>query len=192
MSQHIEIEYKILLTKQKFNEIRQAYPQYETYQQTNYYFSHPLFEQKKYMLRIREKNKSYELTLKRPYQGQNIEMNVPLNLSEKDMFFQHQMIDNDITQFLIQENINLSSLQQLFSLTTQRYDIQLPEGILSLDENHYLNKEDYELEFEVYDATKGFTKFQEIMKQFDLHYEKNCPGKVRRAMLAYQKGKESS
>ena len=192
MNQHIEIEYKILLTKQKFNEIQQAYPQYETYQQTNYYFSHPLFEEKKYMLRIREKNKTYELTLKRPYQGQNVEMNVPLTLNEKNMFFQHHMIDNEITQFLIQEGINLSSLQQLFSLTTQRYDVKLPEGILSLDESHYLGQVDYELEFEVYDANKGFTKFQEIIKKFDLHYEKNCLGKVRRAMFAYQKIKESS
>ena len=65
--QQIEIEYKILLTKDIFTQILNDYQNqiHHEYIQINDYFTHPLLQQKKYMLRIRTKNNQYELTLKR-------------------------------------------------------------------------------------------------------------------------------
>ena len=87
--QQLEIEYKILLTHQIFNQILEDYHDAITkdYIQTNDYFTHPLLSQKKYMLRIRTKNNQYELTLKRPYQNHQLETNIPLTKKEKDLFF---------------------------------------------------------------------------------------------------------
>ncbi len=135
--QQLEIEYKILLTHQIFNQILEDYHDAITkdYIQTNDYFTHPLLSQKKYMLRIRTKNNQYELTLKRPYQNHQLETNIPLTKKEKDLFFQFQL-KNEITDILEQEGIPFHELAHLFSLTTHRYDILLPEGTLSLDRKH--------------------------------------------------------
>lgn len=185
MNKHIEIEYKILLTKEIFHKILESYSHDDGYSQTNYYFSHPSFQQKRYMLRIRKKNNTYELTLKRPYQGEKLEINVPLTKKEKDAFMHHENISNEIIDFLKSENIFIEDLQQDFSLTTYRYDIPLVEGILSLDINTYLNQKDYELEFEVYDKIEGYQKFLEIIKPFHLQYTHNCLSKVARARHAF-------
>ena len=138
------------------------------------------------MLRIRTKNNQYELTLKRPYQNHQLETNIPLTKKEKDLFFQFQL-KNEITDILEQEGIPLHELAHLFSLTTHRYDILLPEGTLSLDENTYLHQHDYELEFEVHHEKKGYQQFLKIIEPYHLQYTHNCPGKVTRAFEAYLK-----
>ena len=75
MKEHIEIEYKVLLDQKTFQTLLNHYPHYHEYIQTNYYFTHPLLKQKKYMLRIREKNNNYEMTLKRPLDRHHLESN---------------------------------------------------------------------------------------------------------------------
>lgn len=187
MNEHIEIEYKILLNQKTFQKILNHYPHYHDYIQTNYYFTHPLLQQKKYMLRIREKNQQYELTLKRPLHGHQIENNIQLSQEEKDAFFNQQYLSNEITDILQKEGIDPITLQQQFSLTTHRYDIELKEGILSLDKNTYLDQTDYELEFEVYNKKEGYIKFLEIIKPFKIKYTKNCPSKIKRVYMQIEK-----
>lgn len=191
MNEHIEIEYKILLTKEIFFQILKQYQsQIKTdYIQTNYYLNHPLLQQKKYMLRIREKNNTFELTLKRPFHNHRLETNIMLTPKEKDAIFQHLPISNEITDILIKENINPLELENQFSLTTHRYDIVLPEGILSLDDNTYLHQHDYELEFEVNDETEGYQKFLNIIKPFQLQYKENCPSKIQRVLNTLKQNK---
>lgn len=190
--QQIEIEYKILLTQDIFQQILKDYQERieSDYIQINDYFSHPLLTAKKMMLRIRTKNNHYELTLKRPYHNHRIETNIPLSEEEKDLFYQHQL-HNEITDILKQEDIALNELQHLFSLTTHRYDIRLPEGILSLDENTYLHQHDFELEFEVYDEKQGFEQFLKIIEPYHLSYQHNCLSKVVRAFQAYANSHEN-
>lgn len=189
--EQIEIEYKILLTQDIFLQILKDYQDcIETdYIQVNDYFSHPLLTANKMMLRIRKKNNQYELTLKRPYQNHRIETNIPLTKEEKDLFYQHQL-RNEITDILEQAGISPNELEHLFSLTTHRYDIRLPEGILSLDENTYLQQQDFELEFEVYDEKKGFDQFLKIIEPYHLQYQHNCLSKVVRAFRAYENSHE--
>ena len=186
--QQLEIEYKILLTSTTFHQILHDYQHHITkdYIQINHYLTHPLLSQKKYMLRIRTKNNQYELTLKRPYQNHQLETNISLTQKEKDLFFQHQL-KNEITDILENEGIVISELQHLFSLTTHRYDILLPEGVLSLDDNTYLDQHDYEMEFEVTNEKQGFQQFLKIIEPYHLQYKHNCPSKVTRAFQAYYK-----
>lgn len=179
MNEHIEIEYKILITKEIFNNFLNAYPNHLSYTQTNYYFTHPILKQKRFMLRIREKENTYELTLKRPCRTHRLETNISLTYQEKEDLH-NRNLSNEITDILKQEGIALTDLQQEFSLTTHRHDIQLKEGMLSLDYNTYLDQEDYELEFEVTDEKQGYFKFLEIIKPYHLNYIANCPSKVVR------------
>lgn len=192
MNEHIEIEYKILLTKDIFFQILKQYQSQiqKDYIQINYYFTHPILQQKKYMLRIREKNHTFELTLKRPFNHHRLETNIMLTPKEKDAIFQHLPISNEIMDILKKENINPLELENQFSLTTHRYDIILPEGILSLDENTYLHQHDYELEFEVNDEKKGYQKFLDIISPFHLEYAQNCPSKIKRVFDALSTNKK--
>ena len=188
MNEHIEIEYKILLDENTFYWILQDYQSLiqRDYIQVNYYFTNTILQQKKYMLRIREKDNSFELTLKRPIKNHRLETNVLLTPEEKDDFFSHRPITNEIIDLLKEDNINPLELENQFSLKTHRYDIILPEGILSLDENTYCQKHDYELEFEVKDEQEGYQQFLNIIHQYVLNYTKNCPSKIQR-VLASQK-----
>ena len=186
MNEHIEIEYKILLDENTFYWILQDYQSLIQidYIQVNYYFTNTILQQKKYMLRIREKDNSFELTLKRPIKNHRLETNVLLTPEEKDDFFSHRPITNEIIDLLKEDNINPLELENQFSLKTHRYDIILPEGILSLDENTYCQKHDYELEFEVKDEQEGYQQFLNIIHQYGLNYTKNCPSKIQRVLAS--------
>lgn len=179
MNEHIEIEYKVLISKQTFHALLKDYSLYTDYIQTNYYFTHPILKEKQYMLRIREKNNQYEMTLKRPFSKHRLETNIMLTQKEKEDFFLNRNLSNEITDILQSEGIEIKELVQEFSLMTHRYDISLKEGILSLDENQYLKKTDYELEFEVHDES-GFDKFLEIIKPYQIEYTHNCDSKIKR------------
>ena len=187
MKEHIEIEYKVLLDQKTFQTLLNHYPHYHEYIQTNYYFTHPLLKQKKYMLRIREKNNNYEMTLKRPLDRHHLESNIKLSEKEKDAFFNQHYLDNEVINILRKEGIDPSTLQQQFSLTTHRYDIELKEGMLSLDENTYLQQIDYELEFEIHAQREAYAKFLDIIKPFGIEYTSNCPSKIQRVYMQLEK-----
>jgi len=184
MNESIEIEYKILLTKDIFNQILLDYKDRITtdYVQTNYYLIHPILFQKRYMLRIRKKNERYELTLKRPFQYNRLETNIDISEETKDKILNHQEVHNEIMDILKDNGIDPLELENQFSLTTHRYDIQLEYGTLSLDENTYLQKKDYELEYEVIDEKKGYQHFLQIIEPYHLQYTGNCASKIKRVL----------
>lgn len=184
LNEAIEIEYKILLTKEIFSLILKDYQNniQNDYIQTNHYLIHPVLQEKKYMLRIREKNQEYELTLKRPVGKHRLETNIMIDKQTKDKIFRHQSVHNEIMEILKNEGIDPLELENQFSLTTHRYDIPLKYGTLSLDQNSYLNITDYELEYEVNDEKNGYQHFLEIIKPYHLQYIKNCDSKIKRVL----------
>jgi uncharacterized protein YjbK len=186
MNEQIEIEYKILLNKDIYLQIIEDFKNYiiNDYIQTNHYLIHPLLQEKRYMLRIREKNNQYELTLKRPVGEHRLETNIDIDENIKNKILNHEEVHNEIFNILNNEGIKQEELQNLFSLTTHRIDIALNEGILSVDENHYLNITDYELEYEVNDQDKGYQRFIQIINQYHLKYNHNCESKFKRALDA--------
>ncbi len=179
-----EIEFKLLITKELLNQIKEDYKNciLKEYSQTNYYITHPILEKNKYMLRMREKEKNYELTLKRPSDVGLLESNIQLtyeqflSLKNKDYF------DNDIFSLLKDLHINLNELNQDLSMTTYRVDIQMKTGILSLDESHYLGITDYEMELEVEDYHLGLIEFKDLMQHYQLTYISNTPSKIKRLL----------
>ena len=135
---HIEIEYKTLLTKEEFNRIKDYLQQVEPIVQTNYYFDTINFELKthKMSLRIRTFTHSAELTLKVPKKIGNLEYNHQLSLTEAQEIIKSKQLPNiEIKQFLIRAGINLSKLTVLGNLTTTRREINTKIGLMALDYN---------------------------------------------------------
>lgn len=182
MSKEIEIEFKVLIDKQTY-ELMFHNLQCSTsklYTQINYYLSHPILDKNKFMLRIREKNDTYELTLKLPNDVGLIEHNIMINHEIKDLILNQKQVNNDIFDILIQYDINPMDLVCKYSLKTTRLDTLLPLGTLSLDCNEYLDIVDYELEYEVLDIVEGKKDFLEILKPYNIEYISNCDSKIKR------------
>lgn len=182
MDTNLEIEFKILLTATQYEQIVLDYQKEikNQYIQTNYYLMHPTLDEYQYMLRIRKKEGTYELTLKEPRPDGNLETNIPLSKEEANTLLNGGDIKNQITEKLSTLHISLSDLNTDHSLTTIRSDIIFPIGVLSIDKNTYENTIDYELEFEVIDKEKGKLIFFDIIKKYNLSYQQNCPSKIKR------------
>lgn len=180
--EHLEIEFKILIDKDTYLKIISDYNSNKSYKQTNYYLFHPKLKEKKYALRIREKDNNYELTLKIPDELGLKEINLIIDNDIKDKIFNKEDIDNEIFNILKKDKIYLKDMNLDYSLTTIRHDIYLDEGVLSLDENYYLDCIDYELEFEVNDYNLGLNRFYELIKPYNLDYKVNCKSKIKRLL----------
>ena len=182
MNEHVEIEYKILITKEILEDLLKRYPHYKEYSQTNFYFLSDELSKRLWSLRIRYKDDQYEMTLKRPIKNHRLETNIIISSIDKELLLNGQYVDNEITRILKEEHIDLSSLDTSHSLTTHRYDIEENEGILSLDISEYNGIIDYELEYEVENEEEGFKRFLEIIKPYHLKYTKNCKSKTQRVL----------
>lgn len=190
MSKEFEIEFKVLLDEQLYTKLYKDLTKFShnLYTQTNYYMTHPILDQKKFMLRIREKNNKYELTLKQPYHDHSIESNILINDDIKNNIFNKITIDNEIFDELSKYGIKQSELENNYNLKTTRLDVKFDYGTLSLDLNVYLDTIDYELEFEVTDPIKGLQQFNQILSDYNINYTKNCDSKIKRIKKIYNKG----
>lgn len=182
MQTHLEIEFKILLTKDIFNKILKDYQDQviEQYEQTNYYLMHPSLDKNQYMLRIRKKKGQFELTLKEPKAQGNLETNITLSKEEANDILHKQYPKNIIFEKLLDLGITLQDLDSSNYLQTLRSDIKLPFGLLSLDKNTYKDIIDYELELEVTNKKEGEKVFLQLLQKYQLSYEQNCLSKIKR------------
>lgn len=180
--EQLEIEFKILLTETIYKQMLVDFKEMiiKQYQQTNYYLMHPKLDELQYMLRIRQKDDGYELTLKRKAPIGNIETNIAIDQQTKDTILSGQEVDNEIFTLLKEVGIQTSSLDSHYSLTTYRSDIEVPQGTISIDYNQYNGCKDYELEFEVHDYQEGKQAFLNLLKPYSLTYQKNCDSKIKR------------
>lgn len=181
MNTNKEIEYKILLDEKTFTHILNTYPDHSSYTQINYYLTSKQLQEKKYALRIREKEGHYELTLKIPQGFAKMEYNLDITEDIAKEILAGHMPKNDITDVLEEHHMDCSLIIHNASLKTIRHDIHLDYGVLSLDENFYNNHHDYELEFELTDE-QGHQQFKQLKEQFHLDYTKNAPSKLKRVL----------
>ncbi|MDA1475903.1 CYTH domain-containing protein [Bacillus changyiensis] len=170
MSQELEIEFKNMLTKEEFEQIKTFYQftSSQFFTQKNYYYDTPHFslKEKAAALRIRQKQDGHVLTLKEP---------APVGLMET-----HQQLPSSIhyEKFnipkgpvydrLICLGIEPEHLQYFGMLMTKRAEKKLPEGLIVLDHSRYLMVEDYEIEFEVTDYHQGKADFQKLLRSFGI------------------------
>ncbi|AYG01765.1 CYTH domain-containing protein [Lactococcus allomyrinae] len=178
MSTNLEIEYKSLLSLAEYDQLKKLFTHITPVRQTNHYLDSKDFKlrKKKLALRIRTFDKSAEMTLKVPQEVGNIEYNIALTLEEAQQLLGERNIicgDTDLSEIcelLTARDINLEEITLIGSLTTIRYEQQLPIGLAALDKNDYLGHTDYELELEVEDNTQGKKDFFDFLEKNRVEY----------------------
>jgi uncharacterized protein YjbK len=177
MAETIEIEFKNLLTKVEYENLLKTFnvEDKDIVKQSNHYFDTPNFSLKDLgsALRIREKKNSFELTLKQPADVGLLETTQHLSSNEFEAAIKQQIFPEGIVQERLEQlDIAFTNIVYFGFLTTKRAEFPYKEGLLVLDHSFYLEKEDYEIEYEVEDFQTGQLVFQELLKQYDIPIRK--------------------
>ncbi|MGM0219982.1 CYTH domain-containing protein [Enterococcus sp. AZ126] len=189
MSEHLEIEFKTLLSIEEFSrtvDYFQLKPD-QFFTQTNYYFDSADFQLKKRHigLRVRVLSKNAEITLKIPEKVGLLEINDALSIEKAQHIVETATFPDSGNVFnkLAILGINKDDLRLIGSLTTKRAEIKLPQGLLALDESWYNEQHDFELELEVDDASNGKNDFIVLLDTLNIK-ESPSPNKIQRMILS--------
>lgn len=174
LAQQIEIEFKNMLSEKEFLRLIEAFQLKEDslVTQLNYYFDTPDFLLKSHhaALRIREKEKRFELTLKEPLDEGLLETTELLD-NETALNFIHQNgrfppgeVLNQLQKYLL----DIRNIQCFGFLRTDRVELDYEGGVLVLDKSSYFQKVDYELEYEVTDYQAGKVIFRELLDSYNI------------------------
>lgn len=173
MSQEIEIEFKNLLTKKEFLQLKKDLQLVDAafITQHNDYFDTLDFSLKKQKagLRIREKQGRFVLTLKEPHEVGRLETHQTLSEEEVQAFMNDRVLkDGDVQSRLVHFDVNPEDLCHLGRLTTNRAELEKPNSLLVLDHSLYFDKEDFELEWEFTDYETGEHQFESLLKMYHI------------------------
>lgn len=152
--------------------------------QTNYYFDTKELTCLKnhIVVRLREINNSkYELTTKIKGKLADKEININITKNEfETMLKNREIIHHDLG------NGELVDLEYIVDLSTKRYVIKYENYLLVIDENHYDNIVDFNIEIES-DISKEHAEkiLFEYKEKFGFEYTPNYMSKSRRAINAY-------
>ncbi len=186
----IETEYKALISKEKFIQLKEYFSQFTKvlppYTQTNYYFDvkEYLFIKRGITIRIRNKKKKWILQIKVPdYSHLNSDYNkhqeINTNITEKEAsFYIKNGFDKEdpyIYELFTLINAEPLTINMIGSLETKRHDYNFYTDTISLDENKYFDRIDYELEWET--TNHHFVPFE--LKRLDV-IPKSGVGKITR------------
>lgn len=185
MAKEIEIEFKNLLTKEEFEKLKSYFQVNESsfQSQTNYYFETPDFTIKEHggALRIRKKSLTlFTLTLKIKQAVGHLEINQKINETEASTMLKTYVLPaGEVKDYINEVKLNLTDLELIGKLTTNRVEFPYESGLLVLDHSTYLNHEDYELEFEVSDENIGKLQFINLLENHQIPQRKTL-NKIRR------------
>ena len=187
---NMEYEARVMVDEILFNKIKNFYtsnyPNYRSISNHNFYYdTKELFLTKNHVvLRIRDiSNKNYELTLKVKGHNGDLEINHPLSIDEVNKLKNNFKIENQaILKELEKYDFDLSQLELIVDLKTNRIEIEFPEYLLVIDENYYRNKVDYNLEIESSSKDKAEKYLLDICHKFNIEYKKDYISKSKRAI----------
>lgn len=178
MINNIEIEYKLLVSKENFDKLSELYPNKQFIKQTNTYYDTPNndLREKHCAMRIREKNNKFMITLKVPASSGHEEYECYVN--ENSI---HAINQSEIRKILDELNISHDILV-IGECTTYRAVVKTDKAELCFDINEYNNITDYEIEYEQTCDHDGVTEFNKILSQVNLVYTTNCASKIKRTL----------
>lgn len=168
MNYKIEKEYKILIDKKSFDRIVEQ-EDLELVIQENFYYD---LKQNHAACRIRMIDDLYIFTLKMKQNNQVLE-------------YEYRIEDDNINhpsikQLLTKLNIT-SQPEYLGSMLTCRYFKKLKHGELVIDLNKYLGTQDYEIEYELYQAEDSHTEeFESFLAKYSIEWIENEQSKYQR------------
>ena len=184
MANEIQV-FRTLLSKEEYVQLCEKYYDKKGNMQVNYYFDTPRFTLKAsdIGLRVRKRDK-YELTLKRKKGYVTQELNNTITADEfKGLLSTGRMPDSEIAKE-ISDVIKDQLLENYMSLSTFRITVPIMSGRIAIDKCVYVDKKDYELEYEStapYEQAKA--EFVEMVKSFGIQYKRALP-KIKRAYEA--------
>ena len=136
------------------------------------------------VLRLRKINNSNsELTLKIQKENGCLEINHPLTLNEENDLLEKMVIEDDeILKALKENRVELTKLNLITTLKTERIEIEFTDYLFVLDKNYYRGKIDYNLEVESTSEILAKQRLLEIIKPFGIKYKKDYISKSKRAI----------
>lgn len=170
MTKELEIEFKNMLTKEEYQQLlsRFGFSYQEAKVQVNHYFdtADGQLRIQKCALRIRQKDKRIECTLKTPAPEGNYEITDELTEDQAAAMLNGEgFFAPEVTETLKSLGVNPADLQPFGTLTTRRLETSHEEGLLVFDHSEYGTEEDYELEYETENASKGKQRFEQFLKE---------------------------
>ena len=166
MAKELAVEFKTLLSKTEYLKLSKLYGDKQSNLQINYYFDTPRFTLKAsdIGLRIRKREK-YEITLKRKKGYVLQEINEEITEEQFNDFVKTGNIPSESIKNELSEIIKEQAIVNYMSLSTFRISVPLKSGKIAIDKCVYVDKKDYELEFETnapYEQAKR--EFIELVK----------------------------
>ena len=177
LSKELEIEFKNVINYTQFQQLIHFFliDEKDFFTQSNEYFDTNDFLLKKQLaaLRIREKNDTFELTLKTPAPVGLYEYNQLISPEEVEQMLSTSQIPAGLVKDKLQKlGIPLEKLQSFGKITTNRAEIHYKNGLIVLDHSFYLGHDDYEIEYEVTDYELGKEAFHQLLKQLNIPIQK--------------------
>jgi uncharacterized protein YjbK len=188
MSTNIEIEVKVLLNKDQFDQVKRIMKadKHPVKVQTNHYVDTSTYQLKKYgmALRVRETSE-YVLTLKTPLAEGLLEKNQSITKTEFSSLANKKVFpEGSIKDFLISLGVSVDNLSIITSLTTERVSLDYQDCLFSMDANSYCGTTDYELEMEGSSISNAEDQLRDICEKCEVPFILNTRSKQARAMAA--------
>ena len=182
MKRNLEIEYKTLIERATFDAFRNALFFSAPVKQVNEYYDTEnlrLFNQH-IMCRIRVIDAYYEFTLKIPQADGVMEFEVILDENKLDL-------NDKVIDLLKSHSVNVSEMKNVATSTTFRSTFDDEYGTWCLDETHFDNSVDYEIEYELFGPhEKAYQHYVDTLDKYNIPFRKANP-KFIRALLDNQR-----
>lgn len=185
MEQNLEVEYKMLLSKEQFYALKAHFPEATFVVQTNTYFdtdNHSL-EKQGMALRIREHQGAFTITLKVPQTNGILEYEQPVSDASVTSLQSSTALMKQLHALGIEGPLRISH-----QMRTERAKVHLEQAELCFDINTYFDCMDYEVEYEQTQPHDGMRVFTEILKAAGIQYVDNSKPKIMRALEAARRG----
>lgn len=184
MSKNLEIETKCMITEADYLKLIESYPEKETYKQVNHYISNKkmLSQIEKYGLRVRQKRKQFELTLKVTEKIGKTEISQIISKRQfKELKLLHIFPKGEVRDYLIQNKIcRPNSLRIIGKLTTWRTDLKFYTALISIDKSKYNKVIDYEIESECETPAGAENDLLAFLDYNQIEYKKSEQNKLAR------------
>ena len=133
------------------------------------------------VLRIREiiSNESHEKELTLKIKGEDGDKEITRNLKLDEEY----ILDEEINKELSNRGADVSKLEKISALTTERIEVPYSDHLLVIDKNYYNEKIDFNLEVESTSRELAKKYLLDFIKEYDIEYKEDYISKSRRAIL---------
>lgn len=184
MSKSLEIETKCMISESDYLKLMETYKEKETYKQINHYIASKKLREnvEKYGLRVRQKGKSFELTLKVTEKIGKTEISQNITKHQfKQLKLFHVFPKGEVRNFIISNKIcRPHTLRVIGSLTTWRTDLKFYTSLISIDKSKYNRVIDYEIESECETPAGAENDLKAFLEFNQIEYKKSEHNKLAR------------